>query len=112
MPSNTDNQVTVTVNAGGRPACSPDPVPARGHDALLTFTLQASGYIFPRDNAVVVSNPGSQFPQPSHTPTDTMATLLDRNTEGGSFKYTVTVQEVGTGRLIELDPTIENETKL
>jgi hypothetical protein len=111
MHTSNPSQVTVTVDASGTPVCSPDPVRARGRDALLMFELQTAGYVFPKDAAVVVSDPGSQFPQPSRTlpPHDTTATLLDRNTEVGSFKYTLTVKHVASGRLVPLDPTIQND---
>jgi hypothetical protein len=111
MQTSNPSQVTVTVDASGKPACSPDPVSVRGRDALLMFQLQTAGYVFPKDAAVVVSDPGSQFPQPSRTlpPNDTTATLLDRNTDAGAFKYTVTVKNVATGQLVPLDPTIINE---
>ena len=110
MQTSNPNQVIVTVDASGIPACLPDPVRPRGHDALLMFDLQTAGYVFPKDAAVVVSDPGSQFPHPSRTlpPHDTTATLLDRNTDVASFKYTVTVKNVATGKLVPLDPTIIN----
>ena len=111
MQTSNPSRVTVTVDASGTPACSPDPVSVRGRDALLRFELQTAGYVFPKDGAVVVSDPGPQFPQPSRTlpPHDTTATLLDRNTEVATFKYTVTVKNVATGQLVPLDPTIINQ---
>jgi len=44
-----------------------------------------------RNGAVVVTNPGEQFPFPSRTlpPNDIKATLYDRNTAVGEFSYTV-----------------------
>jgi hypothetical protein len=110
VTSNKPNHVTVTVDPLGTIACKPDPLPADGRNIHLTFELNAAGYVFPQDAAVVVSNPGIEFPEASRTlpPNDTLATLFDRNTQKGSFKYTVTVQEVATGKLLELDPTIDN----
>jgi hypothetical protein len=111
MQTSNPSRVTVTVDASGTPVCSPDPVRVRGRDAQLMFELQTAGYVFPKDGAVVVSDPGSQFPQPSRTlpPHDTTATLLDRNTEVASFKYTVTVKNIATGQLVPLDPIIQND---
>ena len=111
MATNNTHSVTVTVDAGGTIACTPDPVPVRGPSALLKFALQADGYVFPQDGAVVVNDSSPQFPQPSHTlpPNDTTATLLDLNTQAGSFKYTVTVKQVASGQLLQLDPTIQND---
>lgn len=110
VTSKNPNHVTVTVDPLGKVACDPDPLPADGRDIHLKFVLNTAGYVFPQDAAVVVSNPGVEFPEPSRTlpPNDTQATLFDRNTQKGSFKYTVTVQQVATGNLIEYDPTIDN----
>ncbi len=111
MENNNPNQVTVTVDASGTIACAPDPVRAHGRSALLRFVLQSAGYVFPQGGAIVVDQPGSQFPQPSRTlpPNDTTATLLDLNTQAGDFKYTVSVQQVASGQTLQLDPTIINE---
>ena len=105
------NQVTVTVDANGAIACTPDPVHARGPSALLKFELRAAGYVFPQTGAVVIDDASPQFPQPSRTvpPGNTTATLLDLNTQSGTFKYTVTVQQTDTGRLLSFDPTVRNE---
>ena len=102
------NHVTVTVDANGTPVCTPDPLRAKGKNATLKFQLAAPGYVFPDQDAVVVDNPGSAFPDPSQTIHPDVVTLQDRNKEPGSFKYTVTVKQVSTGKLVPLDPTIEN----
>ncbi|HEV8315617.1 MAG TPA: hypothetical protein VGQ23_21355 [Burkholderiaceae bacterium] len=111
MPNNT-NHIAVTVDASGNVACNPDPVPVRGSNATLRFEVQTTGYAFPDNDAVIVSDPGTQFPDPSHTqgPSNTSATLHDNNTTAGSFKYTVTVKRLSDGQLIPYDPTILNET--
>jgi len=104
------NQVTVTVDASGNIQCAPDPVSARGNNAVLKFDLQGSGFVFPDDNAIVVTSPGTQFPDPSQTqPSKTSVHLKDLNTARGDFKYTVTVKRVSDGQLFELDPIIRNE---
>lgn len=111
MGSKSSNHVTVTVDGSGNPACSPDPVNAKGGNVKLHFDLATPGYAFADTDAVVVSSPGTQFPHPSHTHAGgTKATLLNRNSERGDFKYTVRLKELSSGRLIELDPTIKNET--
>ena len=111
MPNNT-NHVDVTVDSSGNVACNPDPLPVNGNNATLKFDVQTTGYAFPDSDAVVVSNPGDQFPDPSHTqgPSNTSATLHDKNTVAGDFKYTVTVKRLSDGQLIPFDPTIQNQT--
>lgn len=111
MPStNQPNHVVVTVDANGKPACTPDPVPARGKNITMHFALAADGYVFRDENAVVVSDPGSQFPQPSQTEANgTKATLHNHNTECADFKYTVYLKQLATGAVIDLDPIIQNE---
>src|SRR5690349_3701976 len=80
---NTPNQAIVTVDAAGNVVCTPNPLPANGKNVELKFALQADGYVFPEADALVVSNPGTEFPQPSRTlpPHGTTALLFDRNSE-------------------------------
>jgi hypothetical protein len=104
------NHVHVTVDNSGTVVCYPNPLPATGRDIKLKFVLKTDGYVFPNEGAVVVSQPGLQFPEASQTvpPNDTIATLFDRNTAKGDFSYTVTVQQVSSGQLLRIDPTIIN----
>jgi len=104
------NHVHVTVDASGTVDCDPNPLPADGRDIHLKFVLKTDGYVFPQDAAVVVANPGEEFPEPSKTvpPNAVIATLYDRNTGPGTFRYTVTVQKVSSGELFRHDPTIDN----
>ncbi len=108
--SKKPNHVYITVDASGKVHCDPNPLPADGRNIELKFVLEAGGYVFPEDNAVVVSDPGTEFPEPSQTlpPENTKATLHDRNTGPGTFRYTVTVQEVATGKHLRHDPMINN----
>ena len=109
--TNKPNQVIVTVDANKTIVCTPDPLPALGHDIELKFVLKTEGYVFPNDDtAVVVTNPGPEFPRPSKTlpPGNTTATLFDRNSKAGSFKYTVNVWPSGGGQALSLDPMINN----
>jgi len=103
------NQVIVTVDTHGNVTCDPDPVCADGRKIHLKFLLQTEGYIFPEDNAIVVENGGTEFPDPSKTvgPDNVVAKIYDHNSCAGTFKYTVTVQKVGGGT-IEHDPLITN----
>ena len=105
------NHVIVTVEAGDTPVCNPHDLNVAGSDEVLKFSLQTPGYVFPKDGAVVVANPGDEFPFPSRTlpPNDTQATLYDRNTGTGAFGYTVFVKKVATGEILRVDPTINNE---
>jgi hypothetical protein len=103
------NEAIVTVDSSGNVHCTPDPLPARGSNVHLKFVLQTDGYTFRDDNAVVVTDPGSQFPESSKTqPDKTVAKLLDRNNERGSFKYTLYLK-TPDGQPLEYDPTIQNE---
>jgi len=85
-------------------------VRARGRNVVLKFEVQTAGYVFPPSGAVVVDDAGVQFPEPSRTigPKDTVALLLDLNTDTGAYKYTVAVQRVASGEVLRLDPTIQN----
>jgi hypothetical protein len=105
------HRVSVTVDASGTIACEPDPVPVRGRNTRLKFELETKGYRFPQDGAVVVNDPSAQFPEKSRTlpPDQTKATLLDLNTQAGDHKYTVTVQQIASGKLTQLDPIIQND---
>ena len=108
--SKVPNHVHVTVDSSDKVFCDPNPLPADGRDIKLKFVLKTAGYVFPQTDAVVVSDPGTEFPEPSKTigPEDTKATLFDRNTGPGSFAYIVTVKKLLTGELLKHDPTIEN----
>ncbi len=108
--SKIPNHVHVKVDSSDNVFCEPNPVPADGRDIKLKFVLKTDGYVFPQADAVVVSNPGTEFPEPSKTigPDDTKATLLDRNTGPGTFTYTVIVKKVATGEFFRHDPMIDN----
>lgn len=101
--------VDVTVDTTGAITCSPDPVPVRQADSVLAFRLRTPGFAFRDDNAIVVSNPGADFPQPSRTVRPTRATLLDLDRENGAYTYSVYVVEQHSGRVIKGDPTIDNQ---
>lgn len=111
MSAIKSNQVTVTVDAAGGVACVPEHLTVKGCDAVLKFTLKTAGCVFPKEGAVKVDKPGKQFPFPSRTlhKEPTKATLYDHNSKASNFKFTVTVQRVANGQLIELDPVIINE---
>ncbi len=100
--------VNVSVSSTGIISCSPDPVPVNGSNATITFNLHTSGYAFPSNAAVVVSNPGSQFPNPSVTASSILVTLLDVNSDSNRYKYTVHLVNTADNSPLSLDPTIEN----
>jgi hypothetical protein len=100
--------VNVSVSSTGIISCSPDPVPVSGSNATITFNLHTSGYAFPGNLAVVVSNPGSQFPNGSVTASSILVTLLDVNSDSNSYKYTVNLIKTADNSALSLDPTIEN----
>ncbi len=103
-------QVTVSVSAGDTIVCTPDPVDVKAGQEAIEFTLVTPGYVFRKQNAIVVSNPGRDFPRPSITSdSGTKATLRDRDLDSLEYKYTVYLKEVATGRIISVDPVIRNE---
>jgi hypothetical protein len=111
MKFSDPHQVIVTVDAKKTVTCTPENVAVSGCDTVLKFVLQTAGYVFPKEGAVVVTDPGKQFPFPSRTlpKQPTKATLYDHNTVGGDFKYSVYVEDVATGKVLFVDPTIQND---
>lgn len=104
------NEVTVS-QVNGQWTCSPDPVQAKGIGANIKFVLTTAGYAFRQNDAVVVQNPGDQFPDPSVTKDATNAMLKDQNTKRGQFKYSVFLTQQGTGATVEIDPIISNDER-
>ncbi len=111
MDNSKADHVSVSVDSKGKLVCQPHVLSISGSDAVLRFSLQTAGYVFPKRDAVVVADPGEEFPFPSRTlpPNDTKATLYDRNTGAGNFNYTVHVQKVDSGEMLRVDPVINNE---
>lgn len=100
--------VSVSVS-GGSIVCSPDPVQVKSCDTTLKFTVATPGYKFRAENAIVVTNGGSEFPQPSQTSADGLtATLEDCCDQRGSYKYSVYLKDA-SGRIVMVDPDISNE---
>lgn len=106
--SNNVKHVNVSVDSSGAISCSPDPANLSGSNVLVVFRLDTPGYAFPENNAVVVSNPGSQFPYPSWTAYPGYAVLFDLDGDDNSYSYTVSVVDLSTGRTLSVDPTIKN----
>lgn len=106
MPHNE----VVVARQGGQWTCSPDPVVPVGQNAQIRFLLQDDTHRFRDQDPVVVDDPGSQFPEKSRTQDPKTAKLLDKNTERGSFKYTVYLVDA-QGREVVIDPTIKNEER-
>ncbi|MEP7101514.1 MAG: hypothetical protein ABI781_13455 [Burkholderiales bacterium] len=112
MKSSDPHRITVTVDANQNVVCDPEHVAVTDRcNAVLKFVLQTDGYVFPEQDAVVVTNPGKQFPFPSRTlpKHPTRATLYDDNSVGGAFKYSVYVKDAATGKILMVDPVINNE---
>jgi len=83
--------------------------------ALLSFTLNTSGFRFPAKDAIVldpqVDDPdvaSANFPYSSWTISDTQAALYDNNKTAKAFGYTVTVLNTTTGQSYNVDPEINN----
>ena len=102
-------RVNVSVQPDGQISCDPEELVVTGSDVRIAFVLNSTGWIFPATGAVVVQGSSLQFPQPSHTVTDRLVTLLDRNSISGTFNYQVYVQNANTGVVRHIDPTIRNE---
>ena len=108
--SDATADVLVAVTAGGDVVCTPDPVVVKSTQTTLVFRLVTPGWEFRARNAIVVSQPGTEFPESSKTAAGgRKATLLDRDRRVGSYAYTVTVVQPSTGRVGTVDPTIENQ---
>lgn len=107
MP-NKIKQVSVTVS-GGVVTCTPSTAVINQSNVLIVLQLQTTGYAFPSTDAIVVANPGTQFPNPSWTVDANTAAIQDVNSAAGNFSYTVTVVEVDNGNRLSLDPSIRNE---
>lgn len=102
--------VTVTVSPNGDVTCTPDPVVVSAAQSTVSFRMATTGWVFRATHAIVVFNPGSDFPLPSKTsPDGKKAVLQDRDTTSGSYPYTVYVLHPATGREASVDPTIENQ---
>ena len=108
MSATQPNHVSVILDADGKLCCTPDPVVATGRNVHLTFSLQAAGYTFPREEAIVVQQPGTQFPEPSITKHADTAVLRDKNTQAGYFKYNVNLVRSSDGQRVVIDPGISN----
>jgi hypothetical protein len=106
--SNNVKHVSVTVDSSGAVSCSPNTANLSGSNVLVVFRLDTPGYAFPVDNAVVVNNPGSQFPYPSWTAYPGYAALFDLDSNTAEYSYTVNVIELSTGRTLSVDPAIKN----
>lgn len=112
MSSNNPHKVIVTVDADKNVVCTPERVAVTDRcNAVLKFVLKTDGYVFTDQDAVVVTDPGTQFPFASRTlpGNPTKATLYDDNSVGGVFKYSVYVKDVATGAVLMVDPAISNE---
>jgi hypothetical protein len=101
-------RVSVTVDATGAIACTPDPVNVSGHNICIAFSLDTAGYNFPDCNAIVLAQGGTQFPYASGTMRPNLAGVYDANAAAGDFQYTVNVVNSTTGEMTSLDPGIKN----
>ena len=102
--------VAVTVGTNQQITVEPNPAVIEDPNVYLKFELQTTGYKFPTSNAVVVSSPGTQFPDASQTwESGLTVTLLDVNSQTGDYSYSVYVQPDTGGPLLRHDPTIRNE---
>ena len=55
-PLTVKPRTLVTVDDSGTIHCNPEPLPARGNNAVLKFDLLTSGYVFPDSGAIVVTS--------------------------------------------------------
>lgn len=101
--------VRVWVDGRGQPRAVPEEVDVSGSGVLIQFLLMSEGWNFPSSDAVTVNGGGTQFPYPSWTQGPHRASLLDANTDTGTFQYTIAVVNTRTGDRVLLDPTIKND---
>jgi len=112
-------EVDVTVSADGTVniTCTPDSadVVKDTKNALITFTLNTTGYRFPATDAITLDPEQDKsdaakdnFPYQSWTISDTQAALYDNNKSKKAFGYTVTVENTTTGQQHSVDPEINN----
>jgi hypothetical protein len=101
-------RVSVTVDAGGTVACTPDPISISGRNLCVAFSLDTPGYNFPDSGAIVVTSGGAEFPYASWTLRPNLAGLYDADTAAGDFQYTVNVVNSSTGGTLSVDPGIKN----
>jgi hypothetical protein len=100
----------VNVDAQGGVSVTPNPLEITSGPVVILYQLLNVAYVFPEQQAVVVSNPGPSFPRPSNTVAPRLASLYDTVQAKGDFHYTVTVQHVATGHTLSVDPTIRNDS--
>jgi hypothetical protein len=104
--------VTVTIDtndAGGvEITCTPNPIAVGNANTLIGFSIDTDGYSFPATGAITLDAPNADFPYPSWTVADQLATLLDLCTMTDTVHYTVTVVDDETGATYSVDPAIKN----
>ncbi len=101
----TPRETTVTVN-GNYIVVDQEPIIVRGQNVTIVWRIATSGYAFPSDG-VVFRDPRGQF---TCQPKGHIFLCQDRNTERGSFKYTIKVVSTGTAKTpYPLDPTVMND---
>ena len=99
--------VTVDIYGKGTATCFPPTATPTLPNTTLDFTIVTSGWNFDPTIGIVVTNPGTQFPNAPWLGTTT-ATLLDLNTDTNEYSYTVNVVKATTGELVSHDPMIKN----
>lgn len=98
----------VTLGAGNKPVCTPDPLLVDAPDTLIVFALDAPGWAFRPTHAVVPARPDSDFPCASWTVSPQQASLLDLARKPGQMPYSVFLVNTETGERLSFDPTIRN----
>lgn len=90
----------------------PDPVMLTNEpNALIVYTLETAGYIFPNDGtALAISGGDSEFPIAWYV-NDTTISLGDYNNNSDEYKYTMTVVNSSDGSRITTDPSIKNDSQ-
>jgi hypothetical protein len=112
-------QVDVTIDDDGAVAitCTPNKaeVVKDTKHALITFTLNTTGWRFPVTDAITLDPKHenaelapNNFPYASWTINDTQAALYDNNKDAKAFGYTVAVVNNTTGQQYSVDPEVNN----
>ena len=93
------------------PVCDPELLVVTVPTQLRFTLVDSPAWAFPASRAVALTQPATSpsFPRAAQTVSATQVLWLDRDVSAEVCTYTVTVQHVGDGRLVSVDPVIKNQ---
>jgi hypothetical protein len=105
MTASASSQVSVSI-VDGEIVLTPDPLPVGdGHDVLLTWRITTPGWTFAEDG-IEIADASDEFSDPELSADKRVFTEIDKDDNGLSYKYSVTVTD--GGEPISKDPAIQN----